>query len=84
MIGIILFGFIGCAICGWLIGISDKDDRIVKFLTYLIAIIMFGLSIAVLFAWKQIIQEQVIFEHYNIVQEEVTTTTYKIIPNGSL
>lgn len=82
MIGIILFGFIGCLVCGWLIGISDKDDKVTKFLTYFIAIIMFSLSIAVLFAWKQIIQEQVIFEHYNIVQEEVTTTTYKIIPNG--
>ena len=84
MISIILFGFIGCLVCGWLIGISDKDDRVTKFLTYFIAIIMFGLSIAVLFAWKQIIQEQVIFEYYNITQEEVTTTTYKIIPNGSL
>lgn len=82
MIGIILFGFIGCLICGWLIGISDKDDRFIKCLTYFITIMMFGLSIAVLFVWKQTIQEQVIFEHYNIVQEEVTTTTYKIVPNG--
>ena len=84
MIGIILVGFIGCLICGWLIGISDKDDKVTKFLTYFIAIVMFSLSIAVLFAWKQVIQKQVIFEHYNIVQEEVTTTTYKIVPNGSL
>lgn len=82
MIGIILFGFIGCAICGWLIGISDKDDKATKFLTYFLAILMFCLSIAVLFTWKQTIQEQVIFEHYNIVQEETMTTTYKIIPNG--
>lgn len=82
MIGVILFGFIGCAVCGWLIGTSDKDDKAIKFLIYFIAIIMFGLSIAVLFAWKQTIQEQVIFEHYNIVQEETTTTTYKIVPNG--
>ena len=82
MIGIILFGFIGCLICGWLIGISDKDDRATKFLIYFITILMFSLSIAALFAWKQTIQEQVIFEHYNIVQEEVTTTTYKIVPNG--
>ena len=84
MIGIILFGFIGCLICGWLIGISDKDDKVTKFLTYFIAIIMLGLSIAVLFVWKQTIQEQIIFEHYDIIQEEVTTTTYKIVPNGSL
>lgn len=84
MIVIILFGFIGCLICGWLIGISDKDDRYIKFLIYFIAIVMLGLSIAVLFTWKQIIQEQVIFEHYNIIQEEVTTTTYKIVPNGRL
>lgn len=84
MISIILFGFIGCLVCGWLIGISDKDDRVTKFLTYFIAIIMFGLSIICLITWKQIIQEQVIFEYYNITQEEVTTTTYKIIPNGSL
>lgn len=84
MISIILFGFIGCLVCGWLIGISDKDDRSTKFLTYFMAIIMFVLSIICLITWKQIIQEQVIFEHYNITQEEVTTTTYKIIPNGSL
>lgn len=82
MIAIILFGFIGCTVCGWLIGLSDKDDKVTKILTYFMTILMFGLSIAVLFAWKQTIQEQVIFEHYNMVQEEVTTTTYKIIPNG--
>lgn len=82
MIAVILFGFIGCATCGWLVGISDKDDKFTKFLTYFIAILMFSLSIAVLFAWKQTIQEQVIFEHYNIVQEETTITTYKIVPNG--
>lgn len=82
MIAVILFGFIGCTICGWLVGITDKDDKFTKFLAYFIAITMFGLSIAVLFAWKQTIQEQVIFEHYNIVQEETTTTTYRIVPNG--
>lgn len=82
MIGIILFGFIGCTVCGWLIGICDKDDKATKFLTYFIAITMFCLSITVLFVWKQIVQEQVIFEHYSIVQEETTTTTYKIVPNG--
>lgn len=84
MISIILFGFIGCLVCGWLIGISDKDDQGTKFLIYFMAILIFGLATMCLFSWKQIIQEQVIFEHYNIVQEEVTTTTYKIIPNGSL
>lgn len=84
MISIILFGFIGCLVCGWLIGISDKDDRGTKLLTYFMAILMFGLATICLFSWKQTIQEQVIFEHYNIIQEEVTTTTYKIIPNGSL
>lgn len=82
MIAIILFGFIGCATCGWLVGTTDKDDKTTKFLAYFMAIVMFGLSIAVLFTWKQIVQEQVIFEHYNIVQEEETTTTYKIVPNG--
>lgn len=51
---------------------------------YFMAIIMFGLATACLIGWKQVIQRQVILEHYNIVQEEVTTTTYKIIPNGSL
>lgn len=82
MIAIILFGFIGCIVCGWLVGMSDKEDKFTKFLAYFIAILTFGLSIAVLFTWKQTIQEQVIFEHYNIVQEEETTTTYKIVPNG--
>lgn len=82
MIAIILFGFIGCATCGWLIGMCDKEDKTIKFITYFMTILTIGLSIVVLFTWKQIIQEQVIFEHYNIVQEEVTTTTYKIVPNG--
>lgn len=82
MISIILFGLIGCLTCGWLIGTTDKDDKFTKFLAYFMAIIMFGLSIICLITWKQIIQEQVIFEHYNIIQEEVTTTTYKIVPNG--
>ena len=82
MIGIILFGFIGCLICGWLVGISDSDDRVIKLLTYFIAIIVFGLSIICLITWKEVIQEQVIFEHYNIIQKEVTTITYKIVPNG--
>lgn len=82
MIGIILFGFIGCLTCGWLIGTTDKDDKFTKFLAYFMTILMLGLSIAVLFTWKQIIQEHVIFEHYNIVQEEITTTTYKIVLNG--
>ena len=84
MINIILFGFIGCLVCGWLIGISDKDDRVTKFLTYFIAFLMLFLSIICLFSWKQVIQEQVVLEHYNIVQEEITTTTYKIVPNGSI
>lgn len=84
MAGIILFGFLGCLIAGWVIGISDKDDRGTKFLTYFIAILMFTLSIICLFSWKQVIQEQVVLEHYNIVQEETTTTTYKIVPNGSI
>ena len=84
MAGVILFGFLGCLIAGWVIGISDKDDRGTKFLTYFIAILMLTLSIICLFSWKQVIQEQVILEHYNIVQEETTTTTYKIVPNGSL
>lgn len=84
MIGVILFGFIGCLTCGWLIGICDKDDKVTKFLTYFIAIVMFSLSVIVLFVWKEVIQEQVILNHYNIIQEEVTTTTYKIVPNGSL
>lgn len=84
MIAITIFGFIGCLVAGWLIGISDKDDRSTKFLTYFIAILMLGLATICLISWKQIIQEQVILEHYNIFQEEVTTTTYKIIPNGSI
>ena len=82
MIAIILFGFIGCLICGWLIGITDKDDKFTKFFAHLIAIITLVLGIICLFGWKEVIKEQVIFEHYNIVQEEVTTTTYKIVPNG--
>ena len=84
MVAVILFGFIGCLVAGWLVGISDKDDRVTKFLTYFIAFLMLFLSIICLFSWKQVVQEQVVLEHYNIVQEETTITTYKIIPNGSL
>lgn len=84
MAGVIIFGFIGCLIAGWIMGISDKEDRVIKFLTYFIAFLMLFLSIICLFSWKQVIQEQVVLEHYNIIQEITTTTTYKIIPNGSI
>lgn len=80
--GVIIFGFIGCIICGWIIGISEKDDRGTRILSYIMAGLMFFLGIMCLFAWKTTIQENVLFEHYNIIQEEITTTTYKIIPNG--
>lgn len=80
--GVIIFGFIGCIICGWIIGISEKDDRGTRILSYLMACLMLFLGIMCLFAWKTTIQENVLFEHYNIIQEEITTTTYKIIPNG--
>lgn len=82
MIGVIIFGFIGCMLCGWIIGLSDNDDKGTRIISYIMATLMLFLGIMCLFAWKTTIQEQVIFEHYNIVQEEVTTTTYKIIPNG--
>lgn len=82
MIGVIIFGFIGCMLCGWVIGLSDNDDKGTRILSYIIAILMLFLGIMCLFAWKTTIQENVLFEHYNIVQEEITTTTYKIIPNG--
>lgn len=84
MVAIILFGFIGCLVCGWLIGISDKDDKVTKAITYFMAVLIFFLATICLISWKEVIQEQVIFEHYNIIQEEVTTTTYKIIPNGGI
>lgn len=84
MVAIILFGFIGCLVCGWLIGISDKDDKITKAITYFMAVLTFFLATICLISWKEVIQEQVSFKHYNIIQEEVTTTTYKIIPNGSI
>lgn len=84
MVGIIIFGFIGCFICGWFIGISGKEDRVTKFLIYFLAIVTFFLATVCLISWKQIVQEQVVFEHYNIIQEEITTTTYKIVPNGGI
>lgn len=80
--GVIIFGFIGCIICGWIIGISEKDDRGTRILSYIMASLMLFLGIMCLFAWKITIQENILFEHYNIIQEEITTTTYKIIPNG--
>lgn len=82
MAGVIIFGFLGCMICGWIIGLSDNDDKGTRILAYIMACLMFFLGIMSLFAWKTTIQENVLFEHYNIVQEEITTTTYKIIPNG--
>ena len=82
MIGVIMFGFIGCMLCGWIIGLSDNDDKGTRIISYIMAALMLFLGIMCLFAWKTTIQENVLFEHYNIVQEEITTTTYKIIPNG--
>ena len=82
MIGVIIFGFIGCMLCGWIIGLSDNDDKGTRIISYIMAALMLLLGIMCLFAWKTTIQENVLFEHYNIVQEEITTTTYKIIPNG--
>lgn len=82
MIGVIIFGFIGCMLCGWIIGLSDNDDKGTRIISYIMAALMLFLGIMCLFAWKTTIQENVLFEHYNIVQEEITTTTYKIIPNG--
>lgn len=82
MIGVIIFGFIGCMLCGWIIGLSDNDDKGTRIISYIMAVLMLFLGIMSLFAWKTTIQENVLFEHYNIVQEEITTTTYKIIPNG--
>lgn len=82
MIGVIIFGFVGCMLCGWIIGLSDNDDKGTRIISYIMAVLMLFLGIMCLFAWKTTIQENVLFEHYNIVQEEITTTTYKIIPNG--
>ena len=82
MIGVIIFGFIGCMLCGWIIGLSDNDDKGTRIISYIMAVLMLFLGIMCLFAWKTTIQENILFEHYNIVQEEITTTTYKIIPNG--
>lgn len=82
MIGVIMFGFIGCMLCGWIIGLSDNDDKGTRIISYIMAALMLFLGIMCLFAWKTTIQENVLFEHYNIVQEEIITTTYKIIPNG--
>lgn len=82
MIGIILFGFIGCMLCGWIIGLSDNDDKGTRIISYIMAVLMFIISIFVTIAWRDTIKDKVIFEHYNIIQEEITTTTYKIIPNG--
>lgn len=84
MAGVILFGFLGCLIAGWVIGISKDDDTRTKVLAWIIAICMFTIATICLFSWKQVIQEQVVLEHYNIIQEETMTTTYKIIPNGSI
>lgn len=80
MIGVIMFGFIGCMLCGWIIGLSDNDDKGTRIISYIMAALMLFLGIMCLFAWKTTIQENVLFEHYNIIQEEVITTTYKIIP----
>lgn len=82
MIGVIIFGFIGCMLCGWIIGLSDNDDKGTRIISYIMAALMLFLGIMCLCAWKTTIQENLLFEHYNIVQEEITTTTYKIIPNG--
>lgn len=81
MIGIILFGFIGCMLAGWTVGICDKDDRFTKNIAYLVALFILLTAIFFAFAWRDQIQANVVLKHYQI--EEVTTTTveYKIHEN---
>lgn len=84
MVGIIIFGFIGCLIAGWLIGICKDEPIGTKALAYFIIFLMLFLSIGCLFGYREAYKEQVLREHYNIIQEETTTITYKFIPNGNI
>lgn len=84
MVAIIIIGFIGCLIAGWLIGICKDESISAKILAYFIAFLMLFLSIGCLFGYREAYKEQVLREHYNIIQKETTTTTYKFIPNGNV
>ena len=81
---IIILCFLGCLITGYVLGISKDDDSKTKFLSWFLTLLMLGLSITCLFGWREVYKEQVLQKHYNIIQEETITTTYKIIPNGSI
>ena len=84
MVAIILFGFIGCLIAGWLIGICKDEPIGTKALAYFIALLMLGLSIGCLFGYREVYKKHILHEHYNIIEKTTTTTTYKIIPNGGI
>lgn len=83
MIAVILFGFIGCMLAGWTVGICDKDDKSTKILAYLVAFFILLTAIFFAFAWRDQIRFNVVLKHYQI--EEVTTTTveYKIHENNN-
>ena len=81
LIFIILLAII-LILSGWLVGSSYLGDSPTdKTLSWLNLLLVTALFIVSLLAYKDMIIKSTIFEHYQI-QEEVTTTTYKIVPNG--
>ena len=59
MVAVILFGFIGCMLAGWTVGICDKDDKSTKILAYLIALFILLVAIFFAFTWRDQIQSNV-------------------------
>ena len=76
-----MFGFIGCMLAGWTIGICDKDDKSTKILTYLIALFILLIAIFFTFTWRDQIQSNVVLKHYQIEETTITTVEYKVYEN---
>lgn len=78
----LILTFVGCIFAGYTLGTAKNDDSKLKWLARFLVILMFGLSICTLLACQEIYKNNLLYDHYNIIQKEVTTTTYKFIPNG--
>lgn len=83
MVAVILFGFIGCMLAGWTVGICDKDDKSTKILAYLIALFILLVAIFFAFTWRDQIQSNVVLKHYQIEETTITTVEYKVHENNN-
>lgn len=75
---VIVVGFIGCFIAGIVVEACQNDSKSVKILAWIMGILIIFLSSAMLASWKQMIERNVILDHYQIEQQIASDTTYII------